>query len=180
MTLKKVLYTWLTALTLMLGYLFFKLERLETSIEKTGFITTNQDVPSIQMYNCLEKYSEEYEIPKHIFYNIAYLETTYQGPFDWKYNHERISNAGAVGPMQLMPIIAKDIYNKNISQSKMRKDIELNVKTSAKFLAKLYKRYGDWGKVCGYYNTGKPIINDYAHYAVNNKNYKSKWVEVEL
>ena len=49
-----------------------------------------------------------------------------------------------------------------------------------KFLAKLYKRYGDWGKVCGYYNTGKPIINDYAHYAVNNKNYKSKWVEVEL
>jgi hypothetical protein len=78
MTLKKVLYTWLTALTLMLGYLFFKLERLETSIEKTGFITTNQDVPSIQMYNCLEKYSEEYEIPKYIFYNIAYLETTYQ------------------------------------------------------------------------------------------------------
>ena len=61
MTLKKVLYTWLTALTLMLGYLFFKLERLETSIEKTGFITTNQDIPSIQMYNCLEKYSEEYE-----------------------------------------------------------------------------------------------------------------------
>ena len=60
MTLKKVLYTWLTALTLMLGYLFFKLEQLETSIEKTGFITTNQDVPSIQMYNCLEKYSEEY------------------------------------------------------------------------------------------------------------------------
>jgi soluble lytic murein transglycosylase-like protein len=82
--------------------------------------------------------------------------------------------------MQLMPIIAKDIYNKNISQNKMKKDIELNVKTSAKFLAKLYKRYGDWGKVCGYYNTGKPIINDYAHYAVNNKNYKSKWVEVEL
>ena len=74
----------------------------------------------------------------------------------------------------------KDIYNKNISQNKKRKDIELNVKTSAKFLAKLYKRYGDWGKVCGYYNTGKPIINDYAHYAVNNKNYKSKWVEVEL
>jgi soluble lytic murein transglycosylase-like protein len=82
--------------------------------------------------------------------------------------------------MQLMPIIAKDIYDKNISQNKMRKDIELNVKTSAKFLAKLYKRYGDWGKVCAYYNTGKPILNDYARYAVNNKNYKSKWVEVEL
>jgi soluble lytic murein transglycosylase-like protein len=135
---------------------------------------------SLQVYTSIEKYSKQYDIPKYIAYNIAYLETTYQGPFDWRYNHDRISNAGAVGPMQLMPIIAKDIYDKNISQNKMRKDIELNVKTSAKFLAKLYKRYGDWGKVCGYYNTGKPILNDYARYAVNNKNYKSKWVEVEL
>ena len=59
-------------------------------------------------------------------------------------------------------------------------NLEVQEMRSAKFLAKLYKRYGDWGKVCGYYNTGKPIINDYAHYAVNNKNYKSKWVEVEL
>ena len=51
---------------------------------------------------------------------------------------------------------------------------------SAKIDCLLYKRLGNWEKVCGYYNTGKPIINDYARYAVNNKNYKSKWVEVEL
>jgi len=180
MNLKTTIYSWLVILTIMLGFLFYKLERLETSIEKTGFITTNQDVPSIQMYNCLEKYSEEYDIPKHIFYNIAYLETTYQGPFDWNYNHKRTSSVGAVGPMQLMSIVSLDVYDKKISQSKMKDDIELNIKTSAKFLSKLYDRFGDWGKVCGYYNTGKPIINDYARYAVNNRDYKSKWIKIEL
>lgn len=180
MNLRTVMYSWLAILTIMLGLIFYKLETIEHSIEKTGFISTNQNVPSIQMYNCLEKYSEEYDIPKHIFYNIAYLETTYQGPFDWDYNHKRTSSVGAVGPMQLMPIVAVDIYDKSIPQSKMKNDIELNIKTSAKFLSKLYKRFGDWGKVCGYYNTGKPIINDYARYAINNTDYKSKWVRLEL
>jgi hypothetical protein len=26
-----------------------------------------------------------YGIPKHIAFNVAYLETKYKGPFDWKY-----------------------------------------------------------------------------------------------
>jgi hypothetical protein len=38
---------------------------------------------SMVMYENLEKYSKEYDIPKYIIYNIAFLETRYEGPFDW-------------------------------------------------------------------------------------------------
>jgi hypothetical protein len=58
---------------------------------------------SLKMYELLEKYSEEYDIPKHIAYNVAFLETRYQGPFHWNYVPARTSPVGAVGPMQIMP-----------------------------------------------------------------------------
>jgi hypothetical protein len=57
--------------------------------------------------------------------------------------------------------------------------MELNIMTSMKLLNKLFKQYKDWSLVCGWYNTGKPIINEYARYCSSNKDYKSKWLSIK-
>jgi soluble lytic murein transglycosylase-like protein len=130
----------------------------------------------IEMYENLEKYSEQYEIPKYVFYNIAFLETTYRGPFDWDYNPEKTSCVGALGPMQIMPSTANMICGKKVPQDELKTNMELNIEISAKLLKKLYDKYKDWKIVCGCYNTGKPIVNNYAIFCSTNKNYQSNWV----
>lgn len=130
---------------------------------------------SLQMYYLIEKYSDEYKIPKHIAYNVAFLETSYKGPFDWTYNPYLISSAGAVGPMQVMVKTAEYVNKKNITKLNLKNNLELNISTSMKLLNKLYNQYEDWGITCGYYNTGYPKINDYALFCVSNKNYTKNW-----
>ena len=132
---------------------------------------------SLQMYTSIEKYSKMYKVPKYIAYNVAYKETRYKGPFDWDYHGKLISSAGAKGPMQLLPSTANYISGKKISQKELLHNIDLNVEISMKLLNKLHKLYSDWGVICGYYNTGLPIVNDYARFCVNNKDYKKFWVE---
>jgi len=132
---------------------------------------------SLQMYTSIEKYSKMYKIPKHIAYNVAYRETRYQGPFDWDYHGKLISSAGAKGPMQVMPKTANYISGKNISQKDLLHNIDLNVQISMKLLHKLHKQYKDWVVICGYYNTGAPIINEYAKFCAFNKDYKKNWVK---
>jgi soluble lytic murein transglycosylase-like protein len=131
---------------------------------------------SLQVYNSIEKYSNKYKIPKYIAYNIAFLETRYQGPFDWDYHGKLTSYAGAKGPMQIMPATANYIIGKNITKNELLNNIDLNIKISMKLLNKLHKQYDDWDVVCGYYNTGYPQVNSYARYCASNKNYKSRWV----
>lgn len=130
---------------------------------------------AIEMYQLLEKYADQYKIPRHIVYNIAYLESRYKGPFDWSYQPALESYAGAVGPMQVMVSTAEFINNRNISKSNLKNNIEINIKTSMKLLRRLHNMYGDWVIVCGSYNTGKPIINDYARFCVTNKDYRKNW-----
>lgn len=130
---------------------------------------------SILMYDALERYSDEYDIPKYIIYNIAYLETRYSGPFDWNYNPAKTSCVGAVGPMQVMPSTANLIHKEHVSVNRLKTDIVFNVETSVKLLKKLYQKYGDWGIVCGCYNTGKPIINGYSIFCTSNRNYQKNW-----
>lgn len=133
----------------------------------------------ILMYEYLEKYSDEYDIPKYVAYNIAYKETTYRGPFDWRYNPHRTSCVGALGPMQIMPSTSDWINKVEYSNDKIMKDIRLNIETSMKLLRKLHNIYGDWAIVCGCYNTGRPMINEYARYCSSNKDYKSKWLSLK-
>lgn len=132
---------------------------------------------SLQVYTSIEKYSKQYRIPKYIAYNIAFLETRYQGPFDWDYHGKLTSFAGAKGPMQIMPKTANYITGKHITQKELLHNIDLNIQISMKLLNKLRKQYHDWGLICGYYNTGYPKINDYAKFCVTNKDYKKNWVE---
>jgi soluble lytic murein transglycosylase-like protein len=131
---------------------------------------------SLKMYESIEKYSDKYEIPKYIAYNIAYLETRYRGPFDFRYNGSLVSSAGAKGPMQILPTTANYISGKSIANKELLHNVELNVEISMKLLNKLHKSYNDWSLVCGYYNTGYPKVNEYAQYCVQNKDYTKKWV----
>lgn len=130
----------------------------------------------LKLYYLIEKYSEEYNVPKYVAYNVAYLETGYRGPFNWTYNPHQTSSVGALGPMQIMPSTADWINKKKISKSTLMNDLELNVTTSMKLLDKLHKQYKDWAVVCGFYNTGYPVVNDYGAYCAKNKDYSDKWV----
>jgi len=97
---------------------------------------------SILMYENLEKYSDEYEIPKHIIYNIAFLETRYEGPFDWGYNPARTSPVGAVGPMQVMPSTADYICHKKVSVKKLKTDIKFSLRRVLNYYKDYIKNMG--------------------------------------
>ena len=47
---------------------------------------------------------------------------------------------------------------------------------SMKMLRARYNTYHSWALSCGGYNTGSPIVNEYASYCASNKNYKKNWV----
>ena len=136
----------------------------------SGIPITDNTPPCIQLYYYIEKYAADYEIPLSYAYGVAYAETHYEGPFDWKYKHSQTSCVGAVGPMQIMPATANLMWpDSSISVSRLKNDIEFNVKTSMKLLRRLRDKYGDWKLVFGAYNTGRPMVNDYAIKVYNYK-----------
>ena len=143
----------------------------ENSVElPASTIINTKSPPSIQMFNCIEKYSNLYAIPRDYAYGIAYAETRYTGPFQWKYKHTQTSTAGAIGPMQIMYPTAKGLFpGKKFSREFLMEDIDFNVHCSMKLLRRLHDMYGDWKLAFGAYNTGRPMVNDYA---VRVYNYK--------
>lgn len=147
----------------------------QAQIETTTNFRSSDPTP-IEMYQMIEKYADEFRIPRHIAYNIAYKETRYQGPFHWSYKPGLESYAGAVGPMQVMVSTAEFINHRSISKNRLKNDLEINVKTSMKLLRVLYDKYQNWGIACGAYNTGQPIINDYARFCISNKDYQKNWI----
>lgn len=157
---------------LLLGSLFVS-NKLEPSYNKitledgTTHTIVKKDPPCLQLYQHIEYYTDSLNIPKKYAYGIAYYETRYKGPFHWDYKHDRESSAGALGPMQIMPLTAKSINGEFVSKEKLREDIKYNVMTSMKLVRKLYNKYNDWLLVFGHYNTGRPIVNDYAHKVYN-------------
>lgn len=125
--------------------------------------------PSIQMYFYIKKYAAEFDIPEAYAFSLAYQETRYGGPMHLKYNHAQTSYAGALGPMQIMPMTAKHMLGEPISNSKLKTNIDVNVYISMKLLRHLHDRYNDWGLVFGAYNTGRPCINQYARNILNKQ-----------
>jgi hypothetical protein len=43
-------------------------------------------------------------------------------------------------------------------------------------LKKHYTKYGNWAKVAGAYNTGKPVVNSYAKKAIDSTYFQKKWI----
>ena len=153
-------------------------QKFEMKIAQLG--DSSNSPACLQMFNIIERKSEEFKIPKYILYNVAYLETRYQGPFDWSYDPDVSSGAGAQGPMQIITRYAHHHAGRHVTSKELRTDIELNVTISCKMLTSLYKDYGRWDLALGYYNTGYPQVNGYANYAVSNKQYKNKWIKPDF
>lgn len=127
-------------------------------------VSAKMDIPPcVEMHNCIERYAEKYNIPKRYAYGIAWKETRYNGAFHWGYNPGQTSCAGAVGPMQVMYSTAKMMWRgKSFTKEELKTNVDFNVETSMKLLRHLHDTYGDWKIVFGCYNTGKPMINQYA------------------
>jgi len=135
-------------------------------------------VVSLQMYESIEKWSDSFEIPKYVAYNIAYKETGYKGPFHWNYNPVQHSFAGAKGAMQIIPRYAHYFAGKKVTENELLYNIDFNVQISMKMLKYWHNIHHDWTLVAGAYNSGKPIKNEYALYVGSVKNYKDKWIKL--
>ena len=133
---------------------------------------------SLQMYESIEHWSDSFNVPKYVAYNVAYQETGYRGPFHFNYNPYQTSSAGAVGPMQIITIYAHTYAGRRLSEKELKTNIDLNVKISMQMLRVWYNIYKDWELAAGAYNSGQPIRNNYAVYAASNKDYKNKWVRL--
>ena len=153
-------------------------EKFEMTILQLG--DSSNSPACLQMYNLIERKSEQNNIPKYILYNVAWLETRYCGPFDWDYNPYRTSSAGAQGPMQIITRYAHKHAGHHVTAKELRTDLELNIDVSCSMLKNLYKTYGRWDIALGYYNTGYPQVNDYAAYGSGTKNYKVKWIKPDF
>jgi len=128
-----------------------------------------------KMYESILQHADSFDVPLHIAFNVARIETGYLGPNHKSYNHKQVSKAGAVGPMQIMPQYASFFAGFPVGKKELKDSIDLNVFISMKVLSEHYKKYKDWKKVLGAYNTGKPIINKYAQEGVK-KDYLKYWI----
>lgn len=165
---KKLIYCTLFFLTSIFMFAFF----VSKETKKTKLNKTNAE----KMYESIIQYSDSFNIPERIAFNVAYLETRYKGPFDSTYNHKLVSKAGAVGPMQIMPKYASYFAGFKVNKKELKDSIDLNVFISMKILNQLYVKYNDWKKVLGAYNTGRPIINAYAKKGTS-MDYRNYWVK---
>jgi len=135
----------------------------------TSINTTDIAPPSLRVYYAIKKYSKLYNIPEKIAFGIARNETSFKNPMNFNYNHIQISSANARGTMQVQYKTAKYVEpNKEFTKEDLLKNIDLNVNISLKYLRQLYNRYKNWNIALGYYNTGHPIINNYATSITNN------------
>ena len=149
-----------------------------TLMSGTTYKPVEKPSHALRMYRAIMLYSGMYNVPKHVAFNIAHLETTYRGPQDSTYNPSRVSKMGAMGPMQIRYKYASYFAERKVTKDELRDSIEFNVNLSMKILAQNYKRFKSWAKAAGAYNTGKPVINHYAKEAVK-KDYQRNWLQEE-
>lgn len=134
---------------------------------------------SVKLFTYIVKYANEYSIPVNIAFGIANKESGYKGPLHLEYNPKLTSKSKAYGPMQIKLTTANLVSDRRITKSELLNDAELNVRLSLKLLSQLKKQYGSWKLALGAYNTGKPVVNQYArnivkfnadHYFIWNQN----------
>ena len=149
------------------------------AVEPEPIVPVKPKTNAERLHDAIVLYADSFNVPLHIAFNMAYLETTYRGPLDSTYNHKKTSQCGAVGAMQIMPQYASHYAGFKVTKQALRDSIELNVYVSMKIMSENYKKTKCWKKAAGKYHTGKPCVDNYAKKAVV-KNYQSKWVCYEI
>lgn len=171
---RHLIYAIFTTFSVFVIGFWLTLEPEKVSYLEKGKITTTTPT-CVQMFYAIDKYSEQYQIPKSYAYALAYYETRYTGPFQWNYDPSQTSTVGALGPLQIMYATAKTVFpDEKFSKERLRDDIDFNVHCGMKLLRQMYDRIGNWEKVFGCYSTGKILVNDYARNVVR---YQIKWTK---
>lgn len=125
-------------LSVAIGFSFSKIEEL--IIEKTH---------PIKYYEYVQKYSQEYGVPKEIILAVMSSESSFTS--------DAVSYKGAVGLMQIMPSTYEWLCTKtgdDPNQSYLY-DPNVNIKYGTYFLSYLYSRFGVWETVYAAYNAGE-------------------------
>ena len=96
----------------------------------------------------VEKYSAEYGVPEHLIYSVIKVESDFESG--------AVSEAGAVGLMQLMPetFVWLPTENGENLNSATLYDPETNIKYGTYYLSKLYLQFGSWDEVFAAHNAG--------------------------
>lgn len=119
--------------------------------------------PPVQVYHAINKYAPLHDIPYKIAFGVALQETGYKGPLHIGYTYRQTSPAGAEGAMQFMPTTIRWFTgNDKLTRKQIRRNVEMNVKESMRYLRYIHDKYNNWKITLGYYNSGWPKINDYA------------------
>jgi len=147
------------------------------SVEPEPITPIKSKTNAERLHDAIVLFADSFNIPLHVAFNMAYLETTYRGPLDSTYDHRKTSRCGAVGAMQIMPKYASYHAGFPVNKQELRDSIELNVYISMKIMAANYFKTKSWVKSAGKYHTGKACVDTYAKKAVV-KNYQSKWVNI--
>ena len=90
------------------------------------------DERSPEYSEAVDKYSEEYNVPKSLAWAMMYRESNLTSP-------EKANSAGAVGPMQLTPIIAKE-YGVDFNDLKAN---DTNIQYGIRYMGDLLKRFNN-------------------------------------
>jgi len=104
----------------------------------------------------VEKYSAEYDLDKYLVYAVIKAES--------KFNPEVVSNAGAIGLMQLMENTATECNKKEGFGYSIPEDLtnpETNIRIGCCYLRELYDRYGDMRLAVAAYNAGKGNVDNW-------------------
>ena len=97
----------------------------------------------------VEKYAEQYKVPKTLIYAIIKTESDFQS--------NAVSRVGAVGLMQMMPSTFKDITENFLYENLdvgMLYDPETNIRYGVFYLSWLKTFYDNWDCVIAAYNGG--------------------------
>ena len=104
----------------------------------------------------VETYSDRFDVPEHIIYAVIEVESNFDA--------DAVSDAGAVGLMQLMPDTFKWLTQNILFEYRdvaMRYDPETNIRHGTCYLSWLYDRYGRWDLVFAAYNAGQGNVDEW-------------------
>lgn len=116
----------------------------------------------VRVFDYVVKYAKKYSVPFNIAFGIIHTETGYKGPLHMDYNPRLTSKSKAYGAMQIKLKTANTISDKVLTKKDLLSNTELNIELGLKLLSSLKDQYGSWKLALGAYNTGKPVVNQYA------------------
>jgi len=136
-----------------LGYAY---DRITVNLEKKS-----HPIPDAYK-EIVEKYAEEYDVPKEIIYSVINTESSF--------NSAAVSDSGAIGLMQIMPETFEWIAMKigeNPSDGLIY-DPHTNIRYGTFLLKYLYREFENWDIAFAAYNAG---INRVKNNWLNNPEY---------